>query len=731
MNWTIDFSPFVGWPLFWGVAVLAAMTALLVLWGGVRGRLLRVASLILLVLALANPVLRQEQRRPLSNVLLAIVDQSASQNLAGRAAQVDRLRAALEQRLAAIPNLQVRWMSSSRPGAAGDRGAMTPMGDGTTLFADLERGLSQIPANRLAGVIMLTDGRVHDVPAKPGQLGLKVPLHVFITGRKGERDRRLEVLRAPRYGLVGSTARARLRVRESPSDTALKEGRGKNSGSRPRGRPAEVTIHREGRPPETRLVRIGESFEVDIGFPHAGSNIVEVALKPEKGELTAANNRAVIVAEGVRENLRVLLVSGEPHPGERTWRNLLKSDAAVDLVHFTILRPPRKQDGTPIHQLSLIAFPTRELFSEKLHEFDLIIFDRYKRRGVLPLFYFDNIAQFVRQGGAVLLAAGSSFAGPRSLAQTPLGQILPAEPTGRLIERPYRAQTTPTGRLHPVTRTLPGGAGKNPRWGRWFRLIDADFRRGQTLMQGPDGRPLLVLDRYGKGRVALMLSDHAWLWARGYDGGGPYNTLFRRLAHWLMKEPDLEEESLRAIGQKSHLLIERRTMTDKVGPVEITSPTGVTTVVRLEKVKPGLWRKKVKAPVSGIYRLKGDGRQAAAHVGRLAPREMSVVTATDKLLRPVTRATGGGIFWPPPPAAAAGSQTGRAASASAPPPSLKLPRISMMSGTGRMHGSGWLGLRDRKAHIVQGVSLTPLASGLFALALALALFAAMWYREGH
>ena len=176
-------------------------------------------------------------------------------------------------------------------------------------------------------------------------------------------------------------------------------------------------------------------------FPHAGQNILEVELETAPGELTPANNRAVIAAEGVRENLRVLLVSGEPHAGERTWRNLLKSDAAVDLVHFTILRPPEKQDGTPINQLSLIAFPTRELFSEKINDFDLIIFDRYQHRGMLQLLYYDNIARYVEEhGGALLVAAGDDYAGSLSLFRTPLSPVLPAVPTGRVLSRAVQGE---------------------------------------------------------------------------------------------------------------------------------------------------------------------------------------------------------------------------------------------------------------------------------------------------
>ena len=178
-------------------------------------------------------------------------------------------------------------------------------------------------------------------------------------------------------------------------------------------------------------MRVGASVSVNVPIPHAGPNIVEIEASPLDGELTAVNNRAVVSIDGVRDKLRVLLVSGEPHAGERTWRNLLKSDASVDLVHFTILRPPEKQDGTPINELSLIAFPTRELFQQKINEFQLIIFDRYARQGVLPIIYFDNIARYVRQGGAVLVAAGSRLRQP----DQHLAHAARRHPAGR-AERP-------------------------------------------------------------------------------------------------------------------------------------------------------------------------------------------------------------------------------------------------------------------------------------------------------
>ena len=483
---------------------------------------------------------------------------------------------------------------------------------------------------------MLTDGQVHDVPKSAQVLGFDAPVHALLTGMPDEFDRRIEVLKAPRYGIVGSSRDIELRVVET--------GRKGRAGER-----VALKIRREGKADEARAAQIGRTVSIPMAFPHAGQNIVEIELETAPGELTAANNRVVVVAEGVRENLRVLLVSGEPHAGERVWRNLLKSDAAVDLVHFTILRPPQKQDGTPINQLSLIAFPTRELFSEKIKDFDLIIFDRYQHRDILQTLYYDNIARYVQEGGALLVASGDDYAGKMSLAYTSLSSVLPAMPTGQLIERPFKAKISGDGQKHPVTRGLPGSEGKEPTWGRWFRQVDISPTRGRVLMSGADERPLLVLDRKSKGRVALLLSDQAWLWARGYEGGGPHSDLLRRLSHWLMKEPDLEEERLLASAKGLKLTIERRSMEEKVAPVQVSAPGGEASEVTLDQAGPGLWRSTIDVKAPGLYKMETQSTlgqlTAVAHAGIEDAREMNEVTATDEKMRPLVEATGGGVFW--------------------------------------------------------------------------------------
>lgn len=705
MSWSLDFAPMLPMPLLAAAAVVALILTALLAWRRSRGWPLRLAALAALLAALTNPILREEQRESLANVAIVVVDESTSQALAKRPEQTAAIRKELETRLAAIPNLEVKWVTAARP----SEGVTL----GTQLFTDLNKALSETPADRIAGVIMVTDGQVHDVPKSAAALGFDAPVHALLTGAPGEFDRRIEVLKAPRYGIVGQTRDVEVAVRE--------HGKGGIAPS------VTLKVRRSGKPDETIRADIGKPVLIPMQFPHAGTNLLEVELETAPGELTPANNRAVISAEGVRENLRVLLVSGEPHAGERTWRNLLKSDAAVDLVHFTILRPPEKQDGTPINQLSLIAFPTKELFSDKIKDFDLIIFDRYAHRGILQMLYYDNISRYVdTYGGALLIAAGDDYAGITSLYRTPLAPALPARPTGRVIEEPFKARVTEDGLKHPVTRGLPGGGGEDlnavPTWGRWFRQVEVRPDRGRTIMKGAQDQPLLILDRKGKGRVALLTSDHAWLWARGYEGGGPHTDLLRRLSHWLMKEPDLEEERLLASARGLKLSIERRSMEKTVKPIKVSGPGGDTSEVTLEPSGAGKWTSTVEVKLPGLYKVETEGPEgtltAVAHAGSEDPREMSEVVATDERMRPIDEATGGGAFWT------------KTSAASTDPAKVELPRITMLANSKVLAGSGWLGLKDREAFVTRGVKLTPMFTGLLALAALLALLTLSWWREG-
>jgi uncharacterized membrane protein len=439
---------------------------------------------------------------------------------------------------------------------------------------------------------------------------------------------------------------------------------------------------------------------------------VELNAQPGPAELGLQNNRAVVAINGVRDRLRVLLISGEPNAGERVWRSLLKSDPSVDLVHFTILRPPEKQDATPIDQLSLIIFPTRELFVEKLSSFDLIIFDRFRvQPAVLPLAYFDNITRYVENGGALLVSSGPEYAGLQSISRTPLSAVLPAQATGDVVDQPFKPLVTAQGLAHPVTRDLEGAnsGDKPPTWGPWFRTIATSRVSGETLMSGPDSRPLLVLDRVGKGRVAELLSDQGWLWARGYQGGGPYAELLRRMAHWAMKEPELEEERLTATISGGEIAMERHTMADSAKPVTLTDPSGKQTTMPLLKVEPGVWRAVAKAEALGLYRVTDGTLNAVAASGPLNPKEVSDMRATDAVLKAPTEATGGSAHW-----LADG-----------------MPAIRRVAAGAAASGDDWIGLRANRGYRVTSVEQQPLLPAWLALMLILGSLLLAWRMEGR
>ena len=688
MNLGIAFAPLVPDYVLWAAGMAAFLVCALLLFARSRGALMRVLALSLLVLALANPSFTREDRDPIPSVAAIIVDKSPSQDFRNRGRQAAETRAALLERLGRIAGLEVRVAE------AGEADGET---DGTRLFNALGAVFADVPPDRVAGAIMITDGRVHDVPAEAAALGFQAPLHALITGERGERDRRIVLTTAPRFGIVGQAQTIVFRI----DDQGVAAG------------PARVSVRRDGETIETRDVVSGTPVRVQVPIPHAGANIVEIEASPLDGELTAVNNRAVISIDGVRDKLRVLLVSGEPHAGERTWRNLLKSDASVDLVHFTILRPPEKQDGTPINELSLIAFPTRELFQQKINEFHLIIFDRYARQGVLPIIYFDNIARYVREGGAVLVAAGPDYASPTSLWRTPLDAILPAAPAGGMTERAFHARLSELGKRHPVTRALEGSASEPPHWSRWFRLVDTQNATGTAVMEGPDGKPLLVLAREGEGRVALLLSDHIWLWARGFEGGGPHLDLLRRLSHWLMKQPDLEEEALRMSARGRELAIERQTMAEAVGAVTVTTPSGQARTLTLQPAAPGLWRGATPAGELGLWRATDGKLTALVNVGPANPREFAEVTSTTEVLSPLANATGGG---------ARRLDDGG---------TLRVPRIFGVRASETFKGEDWIGLRMREVSVVRGIGVLPVFAGLLGLLLLVGSLAAMWAREGR
>ena len=678
MTGTLIFDPMLPWPVLAGVGLLVLFAAGLALWRGLSGWGLRLLGGLVVLAALAQPAYQEEDRAPLTDIVMLVEDQSASQQLDDRAEVTAQAAETLEAQLSARDNTEVRRVR------VGDG-----EGDlGTQMMTALNSALAEEPRGRIAGVIALSDGRVHDM-ARATQL--PAPMHLLMTGHDDDWDRRLIVSNAPAFAILGEPVTLTLRVEDS--------------GAAPEAARTPLHVSVDGGEPMEFDVPLGEDIEIPVTLPHGGRNVLQFTVPEAEGELTGRNNTGLIQMNGVRDRLRVLLVSGEPHPGGRTWRNLLKSDSSVDLVHFTILRPPEKQDGVPVRELSLIAFPTRELFLEKIDDFDLIIFDRYKRRGILPAIYLDNVARYVEEGGAVLIASGPDFASADSLYRSPLSEVVPAAPTARVIEQGYAPRVTEQGARHPITV----GLGDPETWGRWLRQIEVEPERGDILMSGVEDRPLLVLDRVGEGRVALLASDHAWLWSRGFEGGGPQLELLRRLAHWMMKEPELEEETLYAEASGQTMRIIRRTLDEAAGPVTVTGPDGAEVVLELEEVSPGRFEAVYEGPEIGLYRLRDGDLESVIGLGPAAPKEFEQTIATGAVLAPQIDSLRGGVM----------------------PLDDGLPRIRNVREGRPAAGRGWIGLTPRGAFETRDVTQVALLPPWLVLLLASGLIVGAWLREGR
>lgn len=698
MKQFMSFQPLLPVNLILILAIIALIIILVGLFLRKQGAVLRLLALAALVLALANPVMVEEQREPIKSIVGIVVDRSPSQNYGTRTRDTDDALNALKEEFKKHPEYEPRFIEASSQ-------SDMAVGTETKLFTPLNQAIADVPPALYAGTVLITDGQVHDIASVSGSVVNEKPINALITGQPDEFDREIKFVEPPRFGITNKKANISVLVNDKERSTSSDKT-------------ATVSIKVNGDAVGQYNVTLGTPYQIELTIPHAGKNIIEAATEPLEGELTTANNETVTVIEGIRQNLRVLLVSGEPHNGERTWRDLLKSDASIDLVHFTILRPPEKSDNTPLSQLSLIVFPTTELFVDKINDFDLVIFDRYQHYDVLPLIYYDYVAEYVKNGGALLMATGPEFAGETSLAQTPLISVLPTLPSGEIIEKPFRPSLTKDGMRHPVTRDLETKTMNSGNWGRWMRQITVgDTSKSTVVMNGADNRPLMLLSHIGKGRVGMLLSDEGWLWARGFEGGGPYAALYRRMAHWLMKEPDLEEEALTASSNGNNLTIRRQTMADKPEIVTVTSPSGKKQTVTLEKQQEGVFVANLPTNEVGLFKITNGDKLALAHIGPMNSPEYAELISTEEKLTPVVSSSGGHI-------------TRLHAKASE---KISMPGITPIDNSARtknIKADTIALLKADQTKLVNTVQYS-IYTGLLALFVCLLLLSGMWYKEGH
>tara|TARA_Y100000768_G_scaffold187077_1_gene140154 strand:- start:931 stop:2967 length:2037 start_codon:yes stop_codon:yes gene_type:complete len=641
------------------------------------GNIFRAMLLCLIILSISNPTIISENRENIPDTVAVVLDLSPSQDINNRKDIAQKTYNNIKNELEKINNLDVRLKTIN-----GERGSK--------IFEPLNSMIGDVPAERLAGAIIITDGQISDAPTLLDNFNFKSPINVLLTGNKEEKDRRLIIESSPRFGIVGEEINIDIKVEDI-------------SASNPN---ALVSINMNDEIEQSRSIPIGEIVTITMPLERAGITSLNIEVEAGKEELTLQNNKAVVEINAIRERLKVMLVSGEPNMGLRSWRNLLNSDPSVDLIHFTILRPPNKQDLTPVGELSLIPFPSRELFQANLNDFDLIIFDQYHLRGILPQFYLKNVVEYVVNGGALLDASGPSYAGPYSLSLSPLQNILPTEPTGDVVLQEFIPIMTNYGERHPVTANLKDNISNN--WGPWYRMVEGITIAGDVLLEGPEARPLLVLNRVGQGRVAQILSDQSWVWTKPGSNKGPQADLLRRLVHWLMKEPELEENELSARIDNNTILITKNSLTLDNKPIISISPDNTKKEIILEDIGKGKQIGKILSPQEGTWKFSSGNSKITLIVGNSNASEYLDVRTTDNIVEPIVEFTSGSINWVN---------------------NENLPKIRHLPKSKLVENNDHIKLVKNEKYFVKSLQQSTLTPWYLILVLSLFLLFLAWYRE--
>ncbi len=663
-----------------------------------RGIWLRLITCLLFLAILSEPSLFREKRQSVPNTVLVIKDESDSMATGNRKDQVAQAEEDIIKAISPLNNYKLETVSidgNTEKGSAQRE---------THLFENIRSELSRLKPEEISSVILLTDGQIHDVPTSLPILRDETPFHVLLAGRRDAVDRQIIIDKVNSYGIVGKNTSLEFIVRDY--------GR-KNTFSSD-----SVTVKIST--PDSQDIFLndvipGEITQVEIPVTHAGENVIQIETPALEGELTTLNNKVALTVNGIRDNLKVLLVSGNANIGERTWRNFLKSDPAVELVHFTILRQPDKIDPAPPEEMSLIVFPFQELFQAKLNDFHLIIFDHYSLQDLLPAFYLQNIKGYVENGGALLIANGPTYSQSGSIYNSPLRDILPSAPFGEPINTLFKPKLTEIGETHPVTLPLSDYklADGSYSWGSWGRIIPVNTLNGSVLMQGKDNLPLLILSKAGKGRIGQITSDQIWLWSRQYQGGGPHSLLLKRLVHWLMKEPSLDETALDITITDSLVKIRQRRL-DKSVPatnLQLDLPDGTSQNIISTISEDGLWTEtQFEALLPGVYTIDDGFQKRPIVVGDINPPELLDSVTTDEKLKPFLKEQAGSIHW--------------------------LQDMSSILFRERregqsMSGRAWLGLERKNSYSLAEIfryEIIPDYAGLIALMLFLFV---SWWREGR
>ncbi|MEW5850490.1 MAG: glutamine amidotransferase [Myxococcota bacterium] len=571
--------------------------------------------------------------------------------------------------------------------------AAAPQGNSSNIAKALTTAMASKPGRPLAGVLLISDGADNvDLPGNtiPNELREKlraagVPIHTFTLGHeRGFKDVAVASVAADDFAFVRNPleVEATISARGFPGMTI------------------PVTLKREGRViAQTTAVLPDGDGTVDVRFKFeprdVGEAIYSVEVAEQVGEVLVDNNRRSFTLKIIRDRIRVLQVAGRPSWDVRFLRKLLKENPSVDLISFFILRTPRDQTAVRQEELSLIPFPTRELFTEELGTFDVVIFQNfnfapYEMGGYLP-----NVRDFVvNKGGGFAMVGGELSFSEGGYDGTPLADILPVTlPPGRghYVEEQYTPTVTEAGKRHPILslgntdpvtmmQNLPPFEGFNGSVG--LQPGSEALLTHPAPRSGPSGQPVLAVREVGKGRTLSLHSDSLWFWALPDAAKGGRGTAHRELwanaIRWLIGDPALSrvrvEAKSGAFDPNEPVVLVVRAFDSGYGPLagatvdltlegvgdnapaaptpdSVLPPSNARKVTSLqgETGPEGEWVVRLPSPGPGAYRARVTARAKGAALGtdedaflvRSADREIADGAPRPELMAALSELTGG------------------------------------------------------------------------------------------
>lgn len=514
--------------------------------------------------------------------LVVLVDDSASMSIADAdspdqkaMSRVDRVQALWRRSEAARAAWRERGLvvqlkkfaDSSEPLPDADSDQLTLQASGAA--SDLTRAIAELSAEDpatdprpIAGLVVLSDGlfdradRGADDPLLLAARELGVPITAVSAGAPHLVDLALTELRAGEFAFVENVA-------EFSADI---EAHGL-PGAR-----TEVVLRRDGQvvatQPFTAPIGGQGTVRFEVAPDRVGQFVYEIEVRPVDGEATLANNKRAFVVKVLRDKVRVLHVAGRPDWDVRALRTLLGRDPNVELLSYYILRGADDADREdPFAQLSLIAFPTDELFKEQLGSFDLVVLHNFDALNHQVGRYLADIGQYVQDGGALVMIGGDMGLATGDYPAPPLAAVVPVDlrvPTG-LDTAPFRPQLTDAGRRHPITAWLESSGLSD-----WSRLPNLDSYNpvkmarhegmigSAVLLRHPSGAPLVAIAEPGLGRVFVISTGATW--RLGFsadlpivDGARPYDLLWLGAIRWLLRDAAADRLTLET-DRPSYLL---------------------------------------------------------------------------------------------------------------------------------------------------------------------------------